>query len=919
MQLQTTKQTAEHLRSATEKKPTSRRTEILVNTAMTAGCNAEKMSIWCIRIHHLLFIFGGTLTICSEMPHCEVVKRIGFFGYCNLTGIPFVQNNIKRLVLTENYISELNATSFPVLDSLYFLLVNAQKTEKLTIRNHSFRNLPKLIELDVSYNRMLILDPDALAGMSKLENLLLYYNRLNGSILENDYFKDLKSLEYVDLSSNEITYLKPHPIFYYLHNFHLLQLKHNQISRICEGDLLSFERKFFTVMDLSSNDLSRQDATDWKSCGKPFRNIGFNTLVLGENGLKVEQVESICNSLNGITMMQLKIRNHIMGPGFGHQNFKDPDNSTFAGMKNSNLQILDISKGSIFTLHPYTFANLSDLVLLNLAENKINRIDKDAFYGLLELQHLNLSGNLLGEIYESAFFGIPNVKIILLQQNHIGAIQYGTFQNLENLEFLDLSDNAIKTIAFYDYITYIKFIMLGSNKLRTVDSQSMNTAYLDMTQNNLENLGVLYKLSHSPTLQIIIMKHNRLSYCISDKTMNKSNSLRHLDLSDNMIQLVWEKPQCLDIFHDLPLLEILYLDNNHFILLPGGIFNGLSSLKNLSLSFNSLTFISPGTLPANLEVLDLSNNLLYSPSPDLFTSLHLLDIRRNNFYCDCSLVTFINWIQEEMNTTNATLVGSPNDFYCSFPPELAYELLYNITTDVCDEDLVLVPLKISLFLFTTTIISIFITSTIIYNHFRGAFFGLYKRLINLLLTAQKTGDTPDVYQYDAYLCYSKKDFQWVQSSLLENLDAHYCEKNLFHLCFEERDFVPGEDHIMNIRQAIWNSRKTICIVTKHFLKDGWCVEAFNCAHSRYFTDLKDVLIMVVVGTLSSFELKRYRPIRAFVQRSRYLKWPEDSQDVDWFLGNLSYKILQEQKVKDTDQQVANKPNALELKTVATIS
>ncbi|KAM8946690.1 toll-like receptor 5 [Pelodytes ibericus] len=843
-----------------------------------------------------------------------MVDTTGFFAACDLKDIPLVQRDTTMLLLASNYISEINSTSFPFLEDLLVLKLEGQQTKKLTIQNHSFRNLPNLQMLDVSYNMVLILDPEAFAGLLRLQTLLLYSNNLNGSILESDYFKDLLSLEYVDLSSNAITYLKPHPLFYYLHSFHLLSLKFNQISRICEGDLHSFERKYITVMDFSVNRLYTSETMDWENCGKPFRNIDFDTLTVSSNGFNVDTTQHFCNSLHGSKIKQLKLSSHIMGPGFGYHNFKDPDNNTFVGLEHSDIEILDLSSGSIFSLNPDVFAKLSTLLLLNLAKNKINQIERYAFHGLDRLEHLNLSYNLLGHLYDDSFDGLARVRHIYLQQNNIGPIQGDTFRKLKNLEFLDLTDNAIKTLRFCESIPFVKILYLVGNKLEAVDSH-VNTAFLDLTGNIVGNLGVLHKLAMIPTLQVIMLKWNKLSFCETQETISKNNSLAYLDLSDNMIQLVWEKAQCLNIFQNLSLLQILVLSNNHFRFLPQGLFNELSSLRTLNLSFNSLTYLLSDALPSNLETLDLSNNQLLSPNPQIFASLKALDITSNHFICDCNIVRFVLWL----NQTNTTFLGVPNNIYCMFPPELIFAPLHTLPIDNCDEDLVLLPLRFSLFVLTSLVIVTLMMSVIAYTQFRGLCFGLYKRMVQLVLGERNHEDISEICQYDAYLCYSKKDFQWVQSTFLENLDSQYCEKNRFSLCFEERDFVPGEDHIMNIRHAIWNSRKTICIVTKQFLADGWCVEAFNCAQSRYFTELKDVLIMVVVGSLSPFQMKRYEPIRAFVQRSPYLKWPEDYQDIDWFLSRLSHKILQKQKVDKKDLKVLKKTSNLELQRIATIS
>jgi len=70
--------------------------------------------------------------------------------------------------------------------------------------------------------------------------------------------------------------------------------------------------------------------------------------------------------------------------------------------------------------------------------------------------------------------------------------------------------------------------------------------------------------------------------------------------------------------------------------------------------------------------------------------------------------------------------------------------------------------------------------------------------------------------------------------------------------------------------------------------------------------------MVVVGSLSQFHLMRHQSIRGFVQKRQYLRWPEDLQDVDWFLNKLSQCILKKEKERKKD-------SAIQLQNVTTIS
>ncbi|KAJ6666829.1 hypothetical protein lerEdw1_018831 [Lerista edwardsae] len=856
--------------------------------------------------HHLIFLSGISLlwrTILAT-PGCSVQGWSAIYDWCNLTWVPPVPANITLLSLNFNFIQEVNATSFPLLTRLLVLSLGMQKATPVTIGKEAFRNLPNLVHLDLGGNNMLLLDPGAFVGLFTLRILRLYLNGLDESILEEGYLQDSVALEYLDLAYNRITRLRPHLSFYSMTNLDIVDLKLNQIEVICEGDLNSFQGKVFKLFILNSNRLyTNENSVDWATCGNPLKNILIETLDVGGNAWNVATTKQFCTAIWGSPLVALKLSSHIMGPSFGFNNFRDPDNSTFAGLARSDLRWLDLSHGHIFSLNPYVFQYLTALELLELNQNNINQIQKDAFFGLWNLQRLNLSSNLLGELYEYSFKGLPNVLVLDLQHNHIGVIDRAPFQYLPKLQTLNLRDNALKTIGSLPNLLYV---FLGGNRLSSTDTYKLtaiNASFLDLEENRLSRLCDLYEFLRIPNVQYLILKHNSLSYCgkIMDGKGNdtcsdvaENSQLIYLDLGENMLRLVWESGSCLDVFKRLSKLRDLHLNNNYLSFLPEGIFNGLASLNRLNLAYNQLTYISHNAFPRSLRRLELSHNHLLYPNPDLFATLDFLDMTYNRFYCDCHLSSLI----VQLNHTNVTLAGSPVNMFCFGPPELAGVPLYALPVDDCSEDKFWEPIQLSLFIFTCVTLTVFLLAVMVVARFRGTFFVWYRTVTRALLKEQPELDRKTC-KYDAYLCYSNRDFEWVQNSLIKHLDSQYSDKNRFALCFEARDFLPGEDHIVNIRDAIWNSRKTICVVTKQFLKDGWCVEAFNFAQSRYFSDLKDVLIMVVAGSLSQYQLMKYSPIRVYLQRGRYYRWPEEQQDVEWFLYSLSHQILKEEVKKKT--------------------
>ncbi|KAK1328069.1 hypothetical protein QTO34_012491 [Cnephaeus nilssonii] len=817
--------------------------------------------------NHLDLLLGVVLLASPVLglSSCSSDGRIALYRSCNLTQVPRVPATTERLLLSFNYIKAVTATSFPLLERLELLELGTQLTS-FTVDREAFRNLPNLRILDLGQSKIDFLHPDAFQGLPRLFELRLFYCGLSDAVFKDGYFRNLPSLNRLDLSKNQIHSLSLHPSFQELNSLKSIDFSLNDIPIVCEHDLQPLQGKELSFLGLASNNLYYRVSVDWGKCKNPLRNMVLDTLDVSQNGWTVDIIRNFTDAISGTQIFSLVLARHIMGPGFGFHNIKDPDRHTFAGLARSSLVRLDLSHGSIFSLGFRLFETLKALKVLNVAHNKINTIAREAFYGLDSLQVLNMSFNLLGELYNPNFHGLPNVAYIDLQKNHIGIVQDETFRSLPRLQTLDLRDNALKTIHF---IPSIPTLYLGGNKLVTLPNTKFTANFVQLSENRLERVDELYLLFQIPHLQILILNQNRLSLCESPPGPSESLSLEQLFLGENMLQLAWETGACWDVFQGLARLQSLFLNNNYLNFLPPGVFSHLVALRLLSLNGNRLTTLSPGDLPPRLEVLDVSRNQLLSPDPEVFASLRVLDVTHNKFICECELGPFITWL----NQTNG-----------------------------CDEEERLTALKFSLFVLFTVTVTLFLVAILIVTKFRGRSRDVCSR----------TEPRPEslTVQVRRLLVLQRQGLEWVQSALLAHLDAQYSGRNRLRLCFEERDFMPGENVIANIHDAVWSSRKVVCLVSRHFLRDGWCLEAFSCAQSRSLADLRGALIVVVVGSLSQFQLMRHACIRAFVQKQQYLRWPEDLQDVGWFLHKLSQHILKKEKKKDGD---------IPLQTIATVS
>ena len=84
------------------------------------------------------------------------------------------------------------------------------------------------------------------------------------------------------------------------------------------------------------------------------------------------------------------------------------------------------------------------------------------------------------------------------------------------------------------------------------------------------------------------------------------------------------------------------------------------------------------------------------------------------------------------------------------------------------------------------------------------------------------------FKFDAFIIYSSTDETWVKKKLLTILE----KKHNIKCCIHYRDFLPGVPFVQNMAQSVYNSRKTIAVVSKSFLSSNYCNEELNIALHR---------------------------------------------------------------------------------------
>ncbi|XP_076844355.1 toll-like receptor 5 isoform X2 [Brachyhypopomus gauderio] len=861
-------------------------------------------------LHHLWIC----LLLAEGASVCIIRGDGAYCGWRHLHHVPGLPDYVTYVDLSLNNISEIGEKSFFGLEGLQVIILQQQET-RLLLKNNAFSRLSNLTKLDLSFNHFLQMETGALNGLLKLQTLILTQCNLNGSILSGDYLRPLVSLEKLVLYDNEIRKIQPGLFFFNMSKFHVLDLSRNWINSICEADLFGFQGKHFTLLKLTEIKMHDMNSfwPEWAKCGNPFRNMSMTVLDLSHNTFSVDIAELFFKAISGTKIHNLILKKSAgMGKSVWYQNMKDPQKNTFRELANSGITMLDLSGAHIFALSNSLFSYLQDLEQISVASNSINYIETNAFLGVPHLKMLNLSYNLLDKIYSTTFDNLPNLEILDLSYNNIRLLMPKSFNGLQNLLCLNLTENSLHNVYEMATLPSLKVLILVNNKIKSLinlPSIAKNATEMYLGFNRLQNAEELYSIQVDfPRIEKVFIEGNVFSWCKHNRNyvVPPSNSLQVLDLSVTGLHNIWSEGMCLDVFDNLHQLQELSLQENYMSSLPKDIFKGLISLYFLDLSFNSLTHLPNGIFPQSLRVLNLAYNHLGSIDPRVFSTVTIISLYRNRFICDCGLRDFQLWI----NQTNVTFYTPVEGLTCDFPEEQhGIPLVQSVLCEDEEDEVNAENLRLTFFICCMILVVCTTTGAVLYIRMRGWCFKLYRKVIITFVEGDKTLPGNDGFMYDIYLCFSSKDFRWVENVLLKNLDTQFSDQNKFRCCFEARDFMPGEDHLSNMHSAVWKSKKTLCVVSREFLKDGWCLEAFTLAQSKMLEEVRDVLVVLLVEDIPQYRLMKYEAIRTYVQTRRYLRWPDDNQDIEWFFNHLTQTVLKDTKVKKERKNVETTHNA----------
>lgn len=349
------------------------------------------------------------------------------------------------------------------------------------------------------------------------------------------------------------------------------------------------------------------------------------------------------------------------------------------------------------------------------------------------------------------------------------------------------------------------------------------------------------------------------------------------------------------IFRNLRRLQFLDISYNRIQALPFPFFKNLNSIKYLYVSNNLLSdwCVAMGHM-VNLTTLDLSKNRIGTISPRGMAELDLvlargnlsINLRNNKLLCTCENLNFLEWMfvnrahfkNIDLYTCSNAQKGYININFKQFSKSISQlkekcksYTLYYIIISVTGTCFLSVVLGVALYRNRWKI------RYMRYTLFQRA------RDSNLLSTS-----SDDLFLYDAFVSYTSKDRDFVIRHMIHNLE----QENGFQLLIRDRSFIPGEFKCQQIVRSIQESRKTICVVSKRYLKSAWRDYELNMARVEGVEVRKSMRYVILILLPEVCSGGYPKKISDFLKRDCFIEYPDDPAGYEEFWQRLS-SALQE--------------------------
>ncbi|XP_050329921.1 protein toll-like [Bactrocera neohumeralis] len=806
--------------------------------------------------------------------------------------------------------------SLPIGPDLMLLLVSGCNNTDVILRRFNIRHV-----------RLLELSADTTMTSAKLTRQQIPKALLVDSLtltaytqLAADLFADYKQLRFLEIQTTQLDL--PLTIFQPLTNLIGLTLKARikqkaplQLLRaqsrllntvLSDGALQSLATANFShltqlqSLHLPRNKLSYVPAHALAPLTELLRiNLSENRLralnaTMFAQQLKLVAIDLSDNELQTLPMDLFTRTQRLQELRLSHNQLKQIPNTLFAPL--NYLKVLYLNNNQLSSLQPDTFAHNDELQKLHLQYNRLE-IAAPAmctiFATLKNVAELFLSNNQLTQICEQP--SGKNKGHIDMSHNQIEMLRAPGLVALAcNWARVDLSYNALQSILLPTRLHSNK--SLAALKCHSTLALNYNALHCDchllnfvlakqagflsaLTQLNTSNLycGTPTQLRARPidTLQAEeLLCPVAAQYCPSKcrcwaRTYDAT-------LIVNCTQARLQTVPTLSTVLNTTLTAIeLHLTDNIISTLPINSTVGYALVTRLYIAGNRLRVIEASQLPAQLKSLDVRHNNLTQLSNSFYTLLNAsailseIYLSHNNWSCDCDAEQLL--ITAKVHHKR---ISDLDELTCA---DARYakilELAFN---DICPTDMSLLFVSISLLVAALTLA---VVSALYFRYQLEFKVWLYAH--NACLWCVTEHELDKDKPFDAFISYSHKDEHFVVHELLPGLEQGDLP---FRVCTHERNWLAGAYIPEQIIESVEQSRRTIIVLSQHFIESPWARMEFRTAHQSALNERRTRIIIIMYGEVTHMDALDTE-LQAYLKMNTYLKWNDP-----WFWRKLRYAM-----------------------------
>ena len=386
------------------------------------------------------------------------------------------------------------------------------------------------------------------------------------------------------------------------------------------------------------------------------------------------------------------------------------------------------------------------------------------------------------------------------------------------------------------------------------------------------------------SMKVLNLSHNGIQHPASDLGHNLPQ-IEVLDLSYNLLDLQGKYG---DFLAAATSVQELNLARNRIHEISYSRLATLSRLETLNLSSNSLQTLSVDI--RNLSVLsyiDLSGNKIPSLSQDMITQLSAqaaklhntslkIDLSHMTLLCTCNERYFTDWVLSGPN--NVEFVHF-YDYMCM--DEALNQVPFHRAGHLSNFDCLSKNVYIGVGVGSGILFTVMVASAIIVIYRKRWWFRYHYFIARKMwLHHRRQEEEMCEFRYDVFVCYNRHDKDWVDEILQPKLE----DENGISLCLHERDFELGGEIIEQVIDSIENSRKTLLILSPHFVRSNWCTFEMRMAHQQLFRTGHDVLLLAILKPLDGVEITK--TLKALLEQKTYVEWSEDQYGQKLFWKKL---------------------------------